>query len=293
MSTFSDLAHAHDLADHTEVLTHFLKPATGFHTVPVARGVELPLGASRLGGGADVPAGFDWPANAGRPLDFLLQVDLAEVAAMDPFSQLPQTGLLSFFYDVEEQPWGYDPREQDGFRVYLFPADAVLTRHPAPNDETALPQHRLEFWAALTLPVIGSLAYEVLEAAVAESGLPWTDDETDIYFELADAVFTSGSPRPGAIGHRLGGHALNIQGDMQLEAQLVTNGIDAGGPDGFGDPRVAALEIASDEWTLLLQLESDGEHFEWGDTGSLYFWIRHDDLAASDFSRSWQALQCY
>lgn len=30
----------------------------------------------------------------------------------------------------------------------------------------------------------------------------------------------------------------------------------------------------------------------WGDLGSLYYWIRHDDLAAAPFEAWWTILQC-
>jgi hypothetical protein len=33
--------------------------------------------------------------------------------------------------------------------------------------------------------------------------------------------------------HRILGHSTNIQGDMQLEAQLVTNGLYCGDPSGY------------------------------------------------------------
>lgn len=61
-------------------------------------GDPAPLGASRIGGGPDLPAGA-WPTNA-RVMrhPFLMQIDLAEVtSACGPMAPLPQAGLLSFF----------------------------------------------------------------------------------------------------------------------------------------------------------------------------------------------------
>lgn len=61
-------------------------------------GDPVPIGASRVGGGPDLPAGA-WPTDArGMHHPFLLQIDFAEVAAAcGPMPPLPDTGLLSFF----------------------------------------------------------------------------------------------------------------------------------------------------------------------------------------------------
>lgn len=61
-------------------------------------GEPAPLGASRIGGGPDIPASA-WPSNAqGLRHPFLMQVDLADVAAIcGSTSPLPKVGLLSFF----------------------------------------------------------------------------------------------------------------------------------------------------------------------------------------------------
>lgn len=61
-------------------------------------GPPLPLGTSRIGGGPDLPPGA-WPVDArGLRHPFLVQIDLAEIAAAcGPLSPLPPSGLLSFF----------------------------------------------------------------------------------------------------------------------------------------------------------------------------------------------------
>jgi uncharacterized protein YwqG len=54
-----------------------------------------------------------------------------------------------------------------------------------------------------------------------------------------------------------------------------------------------AVERAN-ELVLLLQLDSDlAAGMEWGDAGTLYFWIHQDDLAAWRFDKVWMILQCY
>jgi len=89
----------------------------------------LPSAASKFGGRADLPADFNWPSNKGRLLDFLLQINLADVHPFESQQLLPATGLLTFFYDLNDQPWGFDPAELEGFRVIYTPNCDDLRSH--------------------------------------------------------------------------------------------------------------------------------------------------------------------
>jgi uncharacterized protein YwqG len=84
-----------------------------------------------------------------------------------------------------------------------------------------------------------------------------------------------------------------VQNPMQLECQLASNGIYVGGAAGWRDPRVPQLEGGAAEWMLLLQVDTDDEAgWMWGDSGTLYYWIRRPDLAAGRFDRIWMIFQC-
>jgi uncharacterized protein YwqG len=95
--------------------------------------------------------------------------------------------------------------------------------------------------------------------------------------------------------HRYGGHPQEIQGDMRLECQLVTNGIYCGDQSGYRDPRRSVLEKGAADWQLLLQIDSDEKRlgWMWGDAGRIYFWARRLAIEAADFDGSWAMLQCY
>ncbi len=81
---------------------------------------------------------------------------------------------------------------------------------------------------------------------------------------------------------------------MELECQLVTNGLYLGDLSGYGDPRRKELEPGADDWTLLFQIDSDDNaQMMWGDGGMLYVWIRRQDLAARNFEKNWTILQCF
>jgi len=126
---FTALCASHGFGAHAGVLLPWLRPRVGFSRRAEA---DAPIGASRIGGGPDVPAGFTWPTHKGRPLDFLLQINLADVQGLQCGLDLPAQGVLSFFYDTDTQPWGYDPADRGGHGVRLFDADG-LQRSPAPE----------------------------------------------------------------------------------------------------------------------------------------------------------------
>ena len=97
----------------------------------------------------------------------------------------------------------------------------------------------------------------------------------------------------GETTHRMLGHPDQVQGEMQLECQLASNGIYVGTPKGYADPRRTALEAGADDWRLLLQIDSDDNlGVMWGDCGRVYFWIKEQDLKRQDFDNVWLVLQC-
>ena len=80
---------------------------------------------------------------------------------------------------------------------------------------------------------------------------------------------------------------------MQLECQLVSNGLYCGNPSGYEGPRAEALREGAAAWRLLLQVDSEDDvGMMWGDAGRLYYWIRDEDLAAQNWDASWLILQC-
>jgi uncharacterized protein YwqG len=158
-----------------------------------------------------------------------------------------------------------------------------VSRVAAKDSEYSLTPAGLHFELAETLPHVGSRAWDALNR---DTELP------DAYFDFLSDYERSFYP-PNSGLHRLFGHSANVQGDMQLEAQLVSNGLYCGNSSGYEDPRRAALEPGADEWVLLLQLDSDDRiDMMWGDLGMLYLWIKRGDLAERRFDRVWMTLQC-
>ena len=103
----------------------------------------LLVGSSRIGGRPDVPSDFVWPTYEGssydvelkcRPLSFLAQINLRDVAAWDEEHLLPTEGILSFFYELETMQWGFDPKDEGSARVFWFPDSETLSPADFPDD---------------------------------------------------------------------------------------------------------------------------------------------------------------
>ena len=233
--------------------------------LPAVRMTALPSGAagrSRLGGAPDVGRGFEWPQRDGVPLAFLAQVDLASAARFPFAAVLPPRGLLSFFYDAEQQPWGFDPKDRGRWLVHFEPDPATVARRDPPD---ALPE-----------------SSRFPEVPVEMSEVETMDDHPD------DEEDEDPAPR-----HQLLGHPAAVQGEMRLECALVTHGLNTGDASGYADPRAKALEATADQWRLLAQIDSDdAAGMMWGDLGRLYFWITDDALARRAFDECWVILQC-
>lgn len=87
------------LGKHREVL---VQPA--LHVFPKrVDEAKLAIGASKVGGLPDLPAGTAWPEHDGCPMGFVAQLRLEDLAALGE-TRLPPKGLLYFF--VDDEPFG-------------------------------------------------------------------------------------------------------------------------------------------------------------------------------------------
>jgi hypothetical protein len=231
---------------------------------------SLPLGRCRIGGAPDLPEGMPWPrrsdaagespdeweADLNSPLQFILQVNLADVAPFDVAGVLPRAGLLSFFFHWDEHT---DPGDEVAYIVLSEPTG--LRRAEVPEDLPAESRYQaLELVPCLewTLPTLedAGVSVSVLDAGPADLQLYrfWDD-------AIERATQAQGFPGPhqgGTVIHRLLGHPNLIQ-----------------------SPGLA------DGTRLLLQVDSDGGASEsprtgmmWGDGGRLYYLIGEDRLRA-------------
>src|SRR6185369_12449065 len=100
----------------SELLVSSAKPAILIELME-SEDTKIPVGDSKIGGNPDLPASYQYPQWKNKPMGFIGQINLESASKFDADNILPKEGVLSFFYDLYEQPWGYDPKELEFSRV--------------------------------------------------------------------------------------------------------------------------------------------------------------------------------
>ena len=218
------------------------------------------------------------------PLQFIAQVDLAEIWSTGPVDpDIPREGRLLLFYDTDHRPGGDRPADITGARLIhdLTPTDA-LGRASPPAELSARKQtagfrpQRCVLHAGIWPPYFGSPEWNACEikAKAEKTVKAW-------WYEVT---------RDGH-DHRFGGHPLQIQGDMQTECALVSQGLDL---SAWNSKAAERLKSDAANWLMLLQIASDDRAgMMWGDVGNLYVWIHRDALRARRFEEARVIMQCY
>ncbi len=112
---------------------------------------KLPIGSSKLLGNPDVWEGFEWPAidldGELYDLTFMCQINCAEAAPFDKDGMLPKTGMLYFFYDLDEMP--HEPSNQNAARVIYYNGDTTELHEMVLTDENgesiAFAEQKIDF----------------------------------------------------------------------------------------------------------------------------------------------------
>lgn len=269
------------LARLAPVIEQLAQPSIRLRTAPT-REARLPVGASKLGGLPDLPAGAAWPEWRGLPQSFLAQLRLADLQSYLQGAlagTLPEQGMLWFFYDAAQETYGADPADQGGWQVVFLDAEQpALQRTTAPATLPAESRFRA---CSLSFAVETTFSQQ---PDLDIPGLEWSEDDQQRYEALLADLAPAGSATPR---HHLLGFPDTIQDDMRLQCQLISQGV-----TDVDDPRVEQLTPGTREWQLLLQIDSDAQAgTRWASDGMLYYWLRQSDLQARRFERSWLVLQ--
>jgi uncharacterized protein YwqG len=239
---------------------------------------------TRLGGSPLLPAGAAWPRSDRGPLSFVGQLDFRELAiALGGELGLPDEGVLSFFYDVEDQPWGYDPGHASGFALVYAPDVSRTIDVEPPDGAIPFDVENMTATRALSLPWPS-------DRALAQ----WEDRATweRPYATYAEHFTLAQGPGIPALRQQVGGHAQWLQGDGRVTAELASSGVHAGGdPRTWRSADLRRAEAEAESWRLLWQLKPDDDRFTWVDLGTLYVLIRDEDLRARRFERAWVVFQ--
>lgn len=219
------------------------------------------------------------------PLSFIAQINFAEMwAAGELDDAMPREGILSLFYDLSAQPWGFDPKENVGFTVHYHPSATGLTRREIPEQLPWLHSWNMGLiYTVETKWKLSPLSYDTAQWDV----LGISDGAIDLVGEWCEE-------QEYIPGHQVGGWPDAIQGDMQVECALVSAGHYCGSGDAYEAPELAPLRATATEWLLLAQIDSDNDDngWMWGDCGRLYLWIKRSDLIARRFERAQLIQQC-
>ncbi|MFJ9938201.1 YwqG family protein [Streptomyces virginiae] len=247
--------------------------------------------AGRLGGLPDLPLDMPWPVWEGNgPLSHVASLDCAALsAAGDSGLALPASGTLLFFLfdgrldgdDCMVHP--EDPGTRPGARVLFVPAGTPTRRHPAPDELPPYPEVALTAQAGLSVPTSDAPGVRAAFGDVADSRA-WRQHPVNAR-PFASALRALDT-RSSCSGHRLGGHAVPVQGPVEWEIAHGVLGPDASWQDPRPDEEAAA-------WVLLAQIDTDdAADMMWGDAGTLYWLMRPADLAAGRFEEAMFTWQC-
>lgn len=278
-----------------EILESFVRTTLD---LKIGQAGPLAVGCSKFGGRPDLPRDFAWDYYEGksydgivasRPLAFLLQINCAEVKAQCGASLLPDTGLLSFFYELDTMEWGPDTGDKGYVNVHYFDCPmedlAPCSLPEGLRADYNIPETAISISKGISLPDYGLFSRLLsLESDYANGPI------------YEQAVLDAGIPSPGravtAVNAQMFGYPSSIQNDVFDEFLMAWLQENEEAAPGTG-------EEAELDWQLLLQLDS--ELFEklgtpgimFGDSGLIYFGIRSEDLARRDFEKTWFTLQCF
>ncbi|MGM9925436.1 MAG: YwqG family protein [Bacillus sp. (in: firmicutes)] len=280
MASIDQLLEEHKLTHKKEEIIRRLSPAIGLGKVEIEE-ADIPVGASKFGGLPDLPPHLIFPQYEHGFLSFLAQMNLSEAKPFDSENLLPARGMLYFFYDAVEQPWGMDQEDEGCFRVLYYDGglDALeRTAYPeATEDYFPLPAFRMVFKAFRTL------AEEGMEGEWEEADAKKYDEFKDALTQADSIEGEEGYPEPM---HYMFGDPYNIQDNVFEEISYYEHreklAWDAPG-----------IKASVRNMVLLFQMDSDDDlEVMWGDVGVLYFCMDRDDLLNKRFDRVKFILQC-
>lgn len=266
-----------------------------------------------------------------RPLSFLAQINLEEIKLYDKDNSLPDRGMLYFFYELETMTWGFDEKDYQSARVYYYNGDmSKLKPRNFPqdlNEDYRLNEFLMKFESKWDMP-----DYEELDELIDSENSQEVDifgdydeeymDKYDIYVVFKEKLKSLDSLDDESIKnmideldelekqyfrgeinyydylndivedktelHKLLGYADVIQGSMLQECEDITSKLQGK----INSKQENSCE--SKKWRLLFQIDSDeNTGLMFGDSGSIYFYIKEDDLQTCNFDNVWCILQCY
>lgn len=205
------------------------KEAIRIMTTPQAE-MAFALGASKIGGLPHLPPGFEWPRFQERPLLFLAQIDLSELPAGEAADLLPERGILYFFYEGIES--GFRPEDRDAAMIFYYQGDAALLERRGMREA----DESFTFDRPCALSYRTVVEYPTSREAIGTDellkALPEDGKRTQV-IDLVDEFLQEVADVEDWARHKLLGWPDLIQGSIFWEAQLASNGVSFGPPEGY------------------------------------------------------------
>jgi uncharacterized protein YwqG len=258
LAEFKQMIAQCDMKKDTDALVGAMRIGHVLETGDEVESDELAVG-SRFRGRPAMASEAKWPEWQGKPMQFICQVNLADLPPGGPAGILPPEGLLSFFCMPD---WSYEG--PDGGRIIYSKALSGLSLRPTPDGVEEYPAKRINVVPnVMCLPPWESDRFDALDL-----GDEACENYSDFWHEF------NAEQKPEQPVHMLLGYPDQIQGDLEYDANQ------AAGTEGA-------------RWRLCLQVDTDEAiNTQWGDEGRIYYMLPEDEGAPGDFSLSCVVMQC-
>lgn len=229
-----------------------------------APGGGLPLGTSKIGGRAHLPADIRWPLANGKSMTFVAQINFEEISEFDRDGVFPKTGIVYFFIEADEENLPFEKLEKSKVIFVENPQNLERKEYPADlTDLTTFQTFDLKFRADYVLPsLIDPLA----------KALNMTDADIRHYGLIGSHICTV-THRSATCEDWMLGYPRSLTSDVYEQWARQ------------GGERT--------DYELLLQIsfmDYASDLYFFGDTGIAYWGIRRDDLKNKQFDKA--ALVC-
>lgn len=285
--TIDEILAGDALARVAADLRRLVRPAIRVHNRETGDD-SIPVGVSKIGGLPDLPPHVPYPypdgatvsmvqqsrlpADPGVPLSFIAQIRLADSAGLIEDSPLPDSGLLSFFYNDFYQG-----------QVLFTADDEPLIRRTEPKNAQVYTTYSALFEPML-LPAFVETCHINDPRWEGRGFLPGTvsltRDEWDLYAEWTHSEYIANVDH--LLGYSQDAQPYAMENSYQSFRPLLF-------PD-LPDWDKLSWEEKHREHEgnlLLLQIEPKDHPMHFGRGGAVYFFMRRADLLNRDFSKAW------
>ena len=244
---------------------------------------EPMISGSKIGGKPYWPAGKDYPVDdRGEKMLMVMQINCAEVGLKAP---LPEQGMLQWFISVNpERMYGCQGNYDEGGGFVIVYHDEVVSISTLPD----VPTHATV--EEMSTPVKREVALDVI---AEQTSMGVNDGRFNrLFFDIVKEI--TGAEHTDKMWYEYMDNDDCLYFEKHLGMKRPHNQM-------LGYPVYSQEETRRDielHDTLLFQLDSQFSDVDrkelvmWGDMGSGFIFVNHDDLATLDFSRAYYCWDC-